>query len=169
MNQELTNQIIKHLLNNLGVTDKRSASILFDELVIDQKISYEHDDKDYTAKVWACQSSVSNVKITIAYTQFTFSAYETESVLLVNMENCPLYGCYLSINDLDEKRGLSNGNISFSVKDNIWLEATTFMQASFLAGMEQLKDLTVSFDKCKDTQKIFDALVSFIEYYDALE
>lgn len=167
MNKELTNSIAKHIFNNLGITDKRNVSIISDTFITDHKIEFTNNDEEgneYEDKtnVWIANGKVDNIKINIACSVFNIEN-DNEYCLMINIDNCPSYGVYYLPSNLDDAM------IAFSIKENIWVQADIYFQATFLAGMEQFKDLTISFGPClKGSQAIYNQLVSFIKYNDEM-
>ena len=48
------------------------------------------------------------------------------------------------------------------------MEATTFLQASFLAGMEQLRDSGLPWGRCSDYKEEYQKLLTFIKYHNTV-
>jgi len=161
MNKTLTNQIVKHILTNLGILDSRPVSLISDEFLTDLQIEYENiEDKQTIANVWATEALANNIKIQLAATKFEMD--NDEFAVIIEIENCPTYGCYF------ENENDINSLIAFSLKGNAWIPADIYTQATFLAGMEQLKDLTASFSLCKNPQLIYDKIIGFVNFRDEI-
>lgn len=165
MSIKLTNTILEHIFTNLGFMDQRKNSLLSSKLLTDYKITFEDNDIESYSKVYACETAITQAKIMIAGTYLTLEDHEKDMAIVVKIENCPTYGCYLS----QDKDGVNSGLIAFNLKDKTWIVANTFMQASFLAGMEQLRDIINPFNECKGPKDIYEAFISFLKYHDALE
>ena len=160
----LTNAILEYIFLNLGMMDERNNSILSSKLLTDKTITFDDAGKEQQYHVYACQTSIGQSKITMAGTKLNYDDNTKDMVVVVKMEDCPIYGCYISQNN----KTVEDGIIAFSIKNNVWLSASVFIQASFLAGMEQLKDVIIPFDVCNKPQEIYDILVSFLKYRDTL-
>ncbi len=165
MSIKLTNTILEHIFTNLGFMDQRKNSLLSTKLLTDFKITFEDNGTESHNEVYVCETAITQAKITIAGTYFSLDDHEKDMAIVVKIENCPTYGCYLS----QDKDGVHNGLLSFLLKNDAWIAANTFMQASFLAGMEQLRDIINPFNVCQDPKDIYEALISFLKYHDSLE
>lgn len=161
MNKDLTNQIVKHIFSNLGILEERVATLISDDFLTDLKIEYENiNEKLSTANIWATEAIANGVKIQLMASAFHMD--NDEFAIVIEIENCPTYGCYL------ENCKNMNSLIAFSVKNNAWIPTDIFTQATFLAGMEQLKDLTAEFSVCKNTKSLYEKLISFVNFRDEL-
>lgn len=168
MNQKLTDMIVQHIFSNLGVnriSNHLGASIMDKKFLtkhtIDFKDSHGRAEK---AKVWACQTVVNNSKFRIMFSNLEcdHSDYvEQDAVMVIKLDGCPTYGCSLIIWDSQD---VNCGFIACQIKDNAWMQATTYIQATFLAGMEQLKDLSSGYDKCDNTEDLITNIKEYIIY-----
>lgn len=172
MQSEITNAIVKHIFKNLGIFTEYpvAVSICHDSFLLDKKITFQVDNCELFAPVWACQTSVENKTLNIICTSLAIDHEEhvnnTETFILVKLEGQPSYGCYLSSAGL----GITvwDGFIAVELKTKSWIPTTTFLQATFLAGMEQLKDLSSKYDKSINIEELFTLLKSFIAYRESL-
>jgi hypothetical protein len=156
----LTDVIVEYIFTNLGMMDQRKNSLISSKLLIDQKITFE-DEQQYD--IYACETIISQAKIMMVGTFITNEEDNTKDmVAIIKIENCPTYGCYATL----DKTIVNNGLIAFTLKENTWVKANVFMQATFLAGMEQLRDVANPFDVCQITKDIYQDLVSFLTYQD---
>lgn len=177
MNDKLTNAIVEHILDNLGITAKQPTPITSDAFLTNHKIPYEYEETSEEAKVWVSEASINGSKITIAYTTFNVEGGYSEDIVIVDIKDCPLYGCYFmrDTNEYDNtEMPYTEALIAFSIKNDkkseiSWLKASDHIRATFLAGMEHIKDLMASFAKPKNSDDIFKALMSFTKYVDQLQ
>lgn len=154
---KLTNAIVEHILTNLGCFDQRTNSLFSLALKTDLQLTYEDDGAQTQYDIYACETLLSHMPITIVGA--SLSSKEPDIAVVVHIKDCPNYGCYW--ND-------SAGLIAYTLKENTWIEANTHIQASFLLGMEQLRDMVQPFVACKSPQTIHQSLISFLKYIDQI-
>ncbi len=154
---KLTNAIVEHIFTNLGFMDKRPHSLLAEPLKTDEYIAVQEEEQEVRYPVYACETHITQTKIVMAGVVFDDNI-SPDMAVVVNIEDCPTYGCYLSQDE---------GLIAFTIKDNTWMDANTFLSATFLAGMENLRDVVHPYTQCKDTKAIHQALTTFLKYIDA--
>jgi hypothetical protein len=147
----LTDEIVKYVFANLGITEVRKVSVKDNMFKSDKTISFieDSDNPPRTVPVFACRTKVGDKKLEIVSVVLTPS----ESAVLVRLEGCPMYGAYFWMGD---------GRIGVCIKDH-WVKASMFVQASFLAGMEQLKEVGYPFEPMKKFDDMYDALKKFLE------
>lgn len=166
---EITNAIVKHVFKNLGIFNDVPISICDEVFLTDKQISYFGDDGDKFAPVWVCQTSVEGKKLSIICTSLVTPSEDhiddTENFVVVKLEGQPAYGCYL----LSAGSGtfIESGFIATELKPKTWVPTTTFLQATFLAGMEQLRDLTSKYDPVSNSEEFFTLLKDFITYHES--
>lgn len=169
MNQELTNQIIRHVYNCLGVKlpNKKSNihSIMQPEYLIENKISFEDGVKN---NIWGIEFEFS--KSENFYFQILLADLSQDNVpeyaLLVCTKDSPSYGCYLTYQEycLNKNEEADRSMIACNLQNGSWAECSVYLQASFLCGMEKIREVGSSFKKIKN-EKLYTQLISFIEYY----
>lgn len=158
---KLTNSIVEHILTNLGFMDQRTHSLLAEPLKTDTYIAVQEEEQEIRYPVYACETHITQTKIVMAgviFSDNTNSTNPSDMAVIVNIEDCPTYGCYLSQGE---------GIIAFTIKDNTWMEANTFLSATFLAGMENLRDVVQPYTQCQDIKPMHQALITFLKYVDA--
>jgi hypothetical protein len=166
---EITNAIVKHIFKNLGIFDDVPISIKNETFLTSEQISYSSDDGEKTAPVWACQTSVEGKKLSMICTSLIIPGEDhiddTENFVVVKLAGQPAYGCYL----LSAGFGtfIEAGFIATELKPKTWIPTTTFLQATFLAGMEQLRDLTSKYDAISSPEELFTLLKEFIVYHES--
>lgn len=179
MNTVLRTEIIKHIYACFGVYQSSwinkatSRSLMDKNWLLSSKITFQ--GLENTGDVWGCQLSTSDqeLKIVLADCSEPFdydnadindaALSPVEFAMLVQLKNAPCYGLYLAWN----ARGILEPMIAVSVKEGEWMECNTFLQSSFLSGMEQVRDTGLKWNKCTSHQEEFKKLLSFIEYHQA--
>lgn len=164
MNYQLMDNIVRHIMSNFLVIDsnfvdsKGTQSLINDKFKLEEGISFSFDENSKVANVWGCQLSLDhkNMKILLCdCSQDDFIEY----CLIVNLDDAPTYGIYLSLED-------DSSLIGVSLTGNDWMDCNTYLQATFLAGMESIKELNLEWNKCKDYLDQYNLMKSFIEYHD---
>lgn len=168
MNAHLRKEIVKHVFANLGiissdfVSRKLSKSLMDDEFLLRTTLIFEDENGGAIRnKVWGCQISadVQEIKILLG----ACSEYKdiAEFAVIVQLKNAPAYGVYLVCNDKVDSEAL----ISCTINQKDWMECGTYLQATFLAGMEQIRDIGLSWNKCTDYESQYQLMLSFIKYH----
>jgi hypothetical protein len=145
----LTDEIVKYVFANLGISEPRKVSIQHDMFKTNKTISFIEDGVKQTMPIFACQTEIHDKKFEIT----SLKLNNNEAIVLVRLEGCPMYGAYLS----DECM------VGVWVKEH-WIKGSMFIQASFLAGMEQMKTIGKPFDGMTDLGDMFDAMKKFLEF-----
>lgn len=173
MNFSLMEEIVRHIFSNLAVVpnsainENKSSSLRDNEFLLPEKLSFiDADGKEIKNSVWGCHvmSIKSTEMITIILGDCTQYADIPEFCLFVQLTGTPAYGCYLVYNDLKQDC-LADPLIAVSANNKDWMVCDTYLQATFLAGMEQIRDLNFGRKKCSDYKSQYDMMVSFIKYY----
>lgn len=158
MNEKLTNTIVEHIFNNLGIINQNliKNSIINDAFKIDQKINYfNENNEDKIANVYCCETTVNKSKFYLMATIF-----DDDLFLISKLEDCPAYGCFGSI----ENKELKDSFIVCNLGDKSWIPTTIFIKATFLAGMEQLREVNRPFLRSESYNDYFKLLKEFIDY-----
>lgn len=168
MNLTLREVIVKHVLANFAIIPSahlsidKSKSLQSKEYLLSDKVSFMGlEDEVIQNKLWGCQVSVEQQEIKILLANCTIDINCPEYALLVHLKDQPLYGLYLVNNNSLDHEAL----IAVSMNGKEWLECSTYLQATFLAGMEQLKDLGFAWNKCTSYKEQLVALLSFIKFH----
>jgi hypothetical protein len=166
MNAKLLEQIVLHIFANFAIIKSdfvnidKTKSLLNKDFLLDKNLIFEDDDSEIKNKVWGCQVSSDNQKIIILLGELSLNKDEQEFCLLVKMNNAPTYCLYLNLDD-----SAYFPMIACSLDGENWMQCSTFLQASFLAGMERVKDLNFHLNKCNDYEGEFEHMKSFINYH----
>lgn len=172
MNRVLTETIVRHVMANLAVIPSsfinldKSKSIMSKEFLLPEKIVFEGEDGSKTQnKIWGCQISVEKQELKMLLGDCTQDKDLPEFSLVVQLKGAPAYGLYLVYNDLVGNQIDSEALISCTLDGKAWMECQTYLQATFLAGMEQMKDIGLGWNKCTDYKEQYDMLLSFIQFH----
>lgn len=168
MNPLLTEAIIKHILSQLGVLPspyvdpKKTKSLLNKDFLLMEKLSFQDEDgKTFKNDIWGCQLSLGQQEVKILLGDCSQDG-TSEYCLLIQLKDAPTYGLYLVCDEVAEPL------IAAIANETGWFPCSTFLQATFLAGMEQIKDTYLTWGRCVDYKIQHDMLLSLIKYHDAL-
>lgn len=174
MNEKLTEQIAYHVLANLGVLPStfinvdQTQKLLDKQFFLQEKISFETEEGDLLQKnIYGCQVSVTNQKeFKMLLADCTQEKNVPEYALIIQLKDSPMFGVYLIFNRLVEDPPEAESMIAVNTDKKHWIPCTIYLQATFLAGMEQLRDLSFGWGKCKDYKELYEHLLSFIKFHD---
>jgi hypothetical protein len=166
MNHKLTQQIVKHVFSNLKIIDsdfikQDSLSIIDREFSLPETIGFEDDDNIIQNHLWACQFSVENKNLKILVCDASLEKDVKEFCVIIHLDDTPMYGLYLNVNDDQGTEAL----IACSVNAKEWVKCSTYLEATFLAAMEQLKNHIIFPAQCHEYKKEYNAIINFLEYY----
>jgi hypothetical protein len=168
---DLLNAIVTHIFHNLKFLDIESKqSICNNNFLSNQTINFE--DEDLVAKIYGVQSLIQSQKFKIA----AANVYGSDSpdglfAFAVQMQDCPTYGCSGFYTDYKKPYDIiEESYLAYQIpnSDN-WLMSTPFLQGTFLAGMEQLKEMNISFNKMDNNDELFDVLKKFVIHCQEIE
>jgi hypothetical protein len=168
MNIELRQKIVEHIFNNFAIIPsvfvslEKSSSLKNPIYLLEEQIIFEEDDKLIKNKTWGCSLSILQQKIKVILGDCSASNYIKEYALLIKPEANPAYALYLIWDN--EKMIASDALLACSVDDKSWLGCNTFLQATFLAAMEQTRDLGMSWVPHTNCKELYQSLLSFIEF-----
>lgn len=172
MNKSLTEEIIYHIFSNLGllpsnfVKQEQTKSLLDKQFLLSEKLSFETDEKETVEKsLYACQVGVNNKALTLILADCTFEKDLPEYCLFVQLQDSPAFCSYLVFNGLTNETTDAEALIGVSSKNQGWIPCTMYLQATFLAGMEQLRDLNFPWGKCANYKTQVKQLSDFIRFH----
>lgn len=157
MNIHLRNEIVKHIIHNLGITDSSMKSLRSNQFLLDKKISFEIDNENVNKDIFGCEMVFEQKKIVMLLTNCSVDKLEFSVIL--DIQDSPRYGLYFSFEDQESI-------LAVSLNGTEWMQCNTFLQSTFLAGMEQIKDFGFPWKKCANFENEYEVLKSFIEYSD---
>jgi len=167
MNIKLTEQIVYHILANLGVLPSEfvnqevTRSIIDKSFLLPENIVFEDDNERHP--IYGCQVSVADSKeLRLLLANCTQDKEFPEFALLVQLRDAPAFGMYMIYG-----RGKVDPEVLIAVttdKEN-WMPCSTYLQATFLAGMEQMRDLGFGWTKATSYAEQYQQLLSFIKFH----
>ncbi len=175
MNQKLTEEIAYHVLSNLGVLPsdfvnfEKTKSITSDQFILPEKMTFETTDgKVIRNKVYGCQIAVTPQKeFKLLLADCTQEKNVPEYCLFIQLKGAPAFAVYLIFNRLVEDPPESEALISVSMDKKFWMPCTVYLQATFLAGIEQLRDLGHGWAKCLSYREEYEHMLNFIKFHDS--
>lgn len=175
MNRILTETIVRHVLANLAVIPSdfvnidKSKSLMSKEFLLPEKLMFEAEDGgSVRGKVWGCQISVQQQELKMMIGDCTTEEELPEFCLIIQLKDAPAYGVYLVYNDFVGDQVGSEALIACTLDGKAWMQCQTYLQATFLAGMEQMKDIGLAWNKCSNYKEQFNMLLSFIEFHNTV-
>lgn len=170
MNISLLNQIVQHVFACFGVIHAPFISLKTDSLnhpnyLLSKKLEFQIDKDIISNKVWGCQLTLNgqDVKILLGDCRQSDDAYEF--AMIVSLKNAPTYGLYIVYDDLINSE--PETMLACSLNGKEWLACSTYLQATFLAGMEQLREVNFGWSNCSEYDDQYNTLLSFIKHYEA--
>lgn len=168
MNRSLMTSIVDHVFASFGVVasdfvnfDKSDSLLDKKWLLLNVRIAFEGDLEISTGQIWGCQFVSGGQEVKVILGNCSQDKQFKEYALLVQLKDGPCYGLYSAKQSIQNIEPM----LACSVNGKEWIECNTFLQASFLSGMEQIKDSGFSWNKCTSYQKEFEKLLSFIQYH----
>jgi len=172
MNSKLTEQIACHILASLGVLpsdfiNPESIKKITDKaFVLPEKISLETDDKVLRNNIYGCQVSIADSKeLRLLLADCTQEKNLPEFALLVQLKDSPAFGVYTIFTKMAEEQIDPEVLIAVSTDKENWMPCSTYLQATFLAGMEQTKDVGFGWIKATNYAEQHKQLISFIKFH----
>lgn len=170
MNKMLTSQIVRHIFSNFMIIPsdfvdvKKTKSLMSNDFLLSEKLIFELEDGEILKnKVWGCQIPIEHQEVRILLGDCSQEKNISEYCLLIQLKNSPTYGLYLAHGD-----SLEEVLIACTLNGKDWITCNTFLQATFLAATEQIKDFAFTWDKCSKYQEQYKILLEFIKYHDSL-
>jgi len=173
MNKKLTEQIVYHVLSNLGViassfVNKETTKPIIDkQFLLSEKLSFEDEEGETIRKnVYGCQLSVADSKeLKMILGDCTQDKNFPEYCLVVQLKDAPAFGLYVVVSPTTSERVDSEVLIAVSTDNNYWMPCSTYLQATFLAGMEQIRDIGFGWTKITNHDSLYKQLLSFIKFH----
>ena len=167
MNKKLTEQIAFHIFAKFGIMNadfidkSKTGSLIDDHYLLPETISFKLDDGNLiTNKVFGCQMTVSGSEFKILLADCTKEKDVPEFCLYSQLKGSPAFAIYLILNSNHEVL------IGTSTDKDHWIPCNTYLQALFLAGMENVKDIALNWTACKSYADQYKQMISFIQFHD---
>lgn len=170
MNKQLTELIIRHIYENFllipsnEINPLTNKSLTDNEFLLNKTLKFE--DESGNKKIWGCQISTDVQELKILCGDCSQEDDVLEYCLVVQLKDAPAYGVYSAF--CKDRWINQEALIACTLNGKDWMECNTYLQATFLAGMEQVKDVGLKWNKCQDFQSQYDLMASFINYHDIL-
>lgn len=173
MNNKLTEQIAYHILANLGVLPssfvnrESTRSIVDKDFLLSEKLTFKSENDQVIRKnIYGCQVSVVDSKeLRILVANCTEDEALPEFCALVQLKDAPAFGVYLIFTQHSKETLDPEALIAVSTDKKNWMPCSTYLQATFLAGMEQIRDLGSGWGKCTDYQDQYQQLLLFVKFH----
>lgn len=55
--------------------------------------------------------------------------------------------------------------LAVSLDGKNWMQCNSYLQGTFLAAMEQLRDMHLSWSKCSDYNDLYKSALSFLQFH----
>jgi hypothetical protein len=174
MNQKLTEQIALHVLSNLGVlpsdfvNQENTKSVIDKQYLLPEKLTFKAEDGTVLHKnIYGCQVAVTgNKEFRLLLADCMQEKDIPEYCLVIQLKDAPAFGVYLIFNQLVDDPPEAEAMIAVNSDKKHWIPCTTYLQATFLAGMEQLRDIGFGWGKCNNYQALHEQLLTFIKFHD---
>ena len=164
MNTSLTEEIIRHIYKSLGVklpgVKNNFNSIMQPEFMLESKISFEDGEQK---NIWGIEFKIQENYLNLLLADCSQDVIP-EYALLVSTKDAPSYGCYLSYSEYDPEKQQSLPMIACSLGSS-WAECSIFLQATFLSGMEKIKEFNVEYNRVSDEDYYYHNIKNFIKFY----
>ena len=155
MNKELAKQIVLHIFYSFSIVKSdfiNSLSLINKDFLLKERLSFTENVNN---KIFGIELNIEKQPIKVLLGDCSID--DKEYCLLVSLKDAPFYAIYFSSYS-DYYR------ISYSIDGLNWADCNTYLQATFLAGMEQIKDLGLKWNKCSDYDLLIKYMKSFINY-----
>lgn len=173
MNIKLTEQIINHIFSNFLIINasefdqKRFKGIKSSDFLLDKKVSFEDDNNQKIENnTWGVQLSVEGQQVKILLADCSVSKDVAEYALIVAVKDVPTYGVYSAYSTSSEARVNSLALIALNADKQNWVQCNIQIQATFLAGMEQIKDIPYNLERLSNYSDEYNLLLSFLNYHE---
>jgi len=152
MNQHLLETILRHVYSNLLIIPSEFIDVNNSASILSTKFLLEDN-------LWGCKVSSGDEELIIMV-----NSYEDEHSLLVKLKDSPIYCSYL----FNSEEYDSEAMLACTLDGNSWLPCNTFLQATFLAGMEQMREIGLTWNKIKDYKEEKKLINSFIKFHHSI-
>ncbi len=164
MNIELRNQIVKHIIFNLKEKNVSSKSILDEDFSLNKNLKFKINDIDIEYPIFGCQLDIDKKNLKILFTDLSdFNDDQNEYYSIIHFDNSPIYCLSLFFSKNNKSYNYISSKLFIKTEQNL-MECTTYLQATLLAAMEQIKDYGAFPKKCETYEVEREALISMIEY-----
>lgn len=175
MTQILTEHIVNHIFSNLLIInssqfdrDKYKSIRSEDHLLLKSMVFEDETGQELHRNIWGVQLTIENQNLKLLLADCSVDSSTQEYALLVYLPDSPSYAVYSAYSNDSSNRVNSDVLIAASLDGQNWMKCNMYLQAMFLAGMEQIKDVPYRMSKCQEYSKEYDLLKSFVKYHGAI-
>jgi hypothetical protein len=168
MNQVLMESIVQHIFANLGliaapfIDSKYTQSLITKDFKLnDKKLIFHGEEGEIHRSVYGCQVSLADKTFRIMVGDCSQDQNTPEYCIVIQLTGMPAYGMYMVCDPKAENEAL----IAVTINNKDWMPCSTFLQATVLAAMEQLRDIGMGWVKCTNYQQHYDTLISMIKFH----
>jgi hypothetical protein len=157
MNQNLTNEIVNHLMKWL-------LNFCHPDFLLTKTLKFSNDDFTFTENpVWALKIPYLSQEIQIIIGDCS-QANEKDMAALIVLKGSPLYAIFQ-----ENSKESEENMIATSLDGKSWISCSHLLQGSFLAAMEQIREFPSFPNKINsDIQENFTSLINFIDFREAM-
>lgn len=177
MNQALLKEIVSHVFATFAVipsdfvNQQSTQSLMSPEYLLDDQVSFIVDNTTVKNKVWGCQMDVTQHQIKVLLADCDVAKDVPEFAMIVQPKDLPMYGLYLVCwEDSDPGETIKDYEPMLATsldQGKNWMPLNTSLQATFLAGMEQARELNMTWTKIQDHKPTYQAMLSFLRFCDS--
>ena len=166
MNINLTYEIARHIFASLCVVKSdfvkqdEAKSIIDPAYLLKEKVTFHIDDKTVSNNVYGCQTKIVDKDLRMLLADCTIEKEAPEYCLLIELQDSPPYGVYFA------EHAKEDVLIATNMSKKFWMPCTIDLQATFLASMECIKDVTYIWSKCVKYTDQYKQLQAFISYHE---
>lgn len=159
---KLTTEIVKKILNNVGVTDNLSIQVgLMDKnLLLNESLKIQYDDEQilhdvYVGKIHLNENYIKGLLVNLCIDNMH------EYLFLFRMNKSLIHAAYIiyNSNNIIESSGFLK---IYDFKTENWIEATTIRKAKLLAEFEELVSLGFLWEDCLEYDDLYEAAIQLI-------
>lgn len=172
MNLALVKEIVSHIYAHFAIIPSdfvnmdKTDSLINPFYLLKEQVVFESEGTSYHGKVWGCQMSIGQQEIKVLLGDCTLDKEYPEFVMIVQPKDAPVYGLYLCHNEMSSQPGDSQPMIAVSPdKGKGWLQCNAHLQATFLAAMEQARELRMPWEKCTDYKPLYQCMINFLKFH----
>jgi hypothetical protein len=171
MNNKLTIEIINHIFSGLGLSIdsnldlNKFESIKNNKYLLPETVTFDVENKSVKNNVWGTQFILEGEFLKILAADCTTEEGVLGYAVLIHLQNNPSYGVYLDYSSQFEID--PQPLIAVTIDNKKWMPCNTYLQATFLAAMENVKQVGLKWEKCKDYNHQFTNLLTFIKYHNS--
>ena len=156
----LTHEIVKRILNNIGINLTSKKHGLYDfKYLLNKKIKVKYKDKIVEHDMYAGKISYVNFTIKSLIIDMSIDS-NTEYFLIYMVDNLPIVSIHHSFN---EDRVISSIQI-FDGKNSKWFNTNMYMKAQALSAFEQLTFNGMLWTECHEIDELYNASKILIDH-----